>query len=226
MIQKVLPFTLMLFVFASACDPGGSPAADNSGSMELLDTSRVLKVSYAFGNNDPSDSCYGGKTIFDEIGRRKETYDYSSCGELFKKVFYEYDEEGLETGYRIESNLENVRYSNYYNENGQLVESRAADTTRVFQYRLLYFYDSLGQRTEYRGLMADGSAFNGTSRKSYTWKDGRKLLTECYSGENFDEPGYRILHRYDEAGNSLGDIMYRNPDSEKGDTGRMVYEYH
>ncbi len=74
--------------------------------------------------------------------------------------------------------------------------------------------------------MEDKSAFHGTSRKEYTYRDGKKVKTVCYSGDNFDIPGYRIEYLYDKDSREIRNYIYKDPQTDKVDTVYVYYEYY
>lgn len=174
----------------------------------------------------PGDKCVGGISLYNEQGQMTEEYDYGSCDTLFKKVIYTYDETGKVISSVIESDLEYVNYNWIYNNKGELIEKVATKPTASFQYKLTFSYDSLGNQVEYKGTMADGGAFHGTSRKTFTYKNGNKLRTVCYSGDNFDIPGYRIEHVYNKEGKEIRNYVYKDPNTNKADTVYVYYEYY
>ena len=173
----------------------------------------------------PGNKCVGGVAVYNEREQLIEEYDFSSCENLFKKVIYSYSDSGQVTS-TIESDLEHVQYRWNFNEKGQLVEQIASEPTLSFQYKLEYKYDDLGNLIEYKGTMADGRAYHGTSRKEYTYEDGLKTWTNYFSGIEFNEPGYRIHHIYDDSGKEIMNHIYKNPLSRHADTTYIYYEYY
>jgi hypothetical protein len=141
-------------------------------------------------------------------------------------VRYEYDQLGRIAISHIESELENVSYKWIYNAIGQLEEKVAFRPTTSFQYKLEYSYDSLGNQVEYRGTMADGTAYQGTSRKVYSYENGKKRSTQCYNGVNFDTKGYLIMHLYDDEGKEILNYIFKEPNSDQADTSYVYYEYY
>ncbi len=191
--------------------------------QEKVKIKRKVTADYQY---KPGDKCVGGITLFNELGQIEEERDYSSCAVIFKKVYYTYNEEGQITTSTIESAFENVTYQWLYNKKGQVVKKIATKPTRTFQYQLIYNYDSLGNQIEYIGTMKDGSAFGGTSRKTFEYINNKKIKTTCFSGENFDILGYQIKHIYDKEGKEIQNFVFKNPESEVSDTIYISYEYY
>jgi hypothetical protein len=187
---------------------------------------RVIKKIISGYNYQPGDSCFGGMSEFDKLGRLTTEYDFSSCGKLFKKVTYHYDKTGKVQSSSITSKIENVTYKWNYNEKGLVTEKVATQPTKSFQYKLSYRYDAEGNQIEYKGTMADGSAFRGTSREEYVYENGLKMITRCFGGNEFDIPGYRTEHFYDNTGKEIKSLVYKDPSSTKADMVYLHYQYH
>jgi hypothetical protein len=229
-MKIVIVLTLSLLI---ACTQGQKTIRTQANSSETdvsaptNDTiAKVKRRITAVKGYKPGDKCIGGVTTFNEQGQMAEELDYSSCSVIFKKVVYNYDKTGKIISSTIESEFENVTYNWIYNDKSQLTEQVATVPTRSFQHKLSYTYDSFGNQIEYKGTMADGSAFDGTSRKVFKYQDGEKVKTICYGGDNFDILGYRIEHFYDEDGKEIRSHIYKDPSLNIADTTYFYYEYY
>jgi len=226
--MKIVFILPLAFLFACSDVPTNTEAQEDISVVKDTTSSDLLNVKRKISRglvDELGKKCVGNITMYNEGGQIVEELDFGSCGVLFKKVECT-NNNSRTVSSKIISDLENVMYNWVYNDEGQVIEKVATHATVSFQYKLTYTYNSSGDLVEYKGTMEDGSAFNGTSRKEYTFENGLKTKTLFFSGADFNEEGYRIDHVYDDNGQATMDLVYKDPSSDRADTTLIYFEYY